>query len=511
MRANHPAPVIRELRDHHCPAPGTDQTECLDRAEKPLNDVAVIPAEAAQEPVLTVEEVAERFNVSTKTISRWGRQGLVGRRFVMHGRSRIGFLQSSIERFVARNRERVRRGAKFSRLTDQQRARIIHRARQMARAGKWPADVARQLARELGRSAETIRYTLQRFDRENPGAAVFPHFQRPLAPETKQDIYRRHLRGESVDTLAKCFYRSKSSIHRLLVEMRAQQILQLSLDYVPNEAFLRIGSRQQEEEIIAPAPRADQTTRTPRPPSGLPSYLKSLYEFPLLTKEQEVHLFRKMNYLKFKAARLRAKLNPSRPKRRLMDQIRRCYDRALVTKNEIIQANLRLVVSIAKRHLSPTQSLFELISDGNLSLVRAVELFDYSRGNKFSTYATWAIIKNFARTIPEGLRHRDRFPTGRVELLATAVDERSDQLGQELAQGKRESRIEKMLQSLDGREREIIVQRFGLQRDREPLTLKQVGVNLGVTKERIRQLEARAMDKLRRAAEIGAPGPSGSA
>ena len=76
-----------------------------------VSDAANVLADAAGEPVLTVETLAKEFNVSTKTISRWREQGLISRRFVMDGRKRVGFLQSSVERFVERNRERVRRGA----------------------------------------------------------------------------------------------------------------------------------------------------------------------------------------------------------------------------------------------------------------------------------------------------------------------------------------------------------------------------------------------------------------
>ena len=82
-----------------------------------MSDAAGVPAEAAGETVLTVEELAKRFSVSTKTISRWRRQGLISRRFVMDGRKRVGFLQSSVDRFVERNQERVQRGSQFSQLT----------------------------------------------------------------------------------------------------------------------------------------------------------------------------------------------------------------------------------------------------------------------------------------------------------------------------------------------------------------------------------------------------------
>jgi RNA polymerase primary sigma factor/RNA polymerase sigma factor len=222
---------------------------------------------------------------------------------------------------------------------------------------------------------------------------------------------------------------------------------------------------------------------------------------PLLTRKQEGHLFRKMNYLKYKAARLRAKLDPARPKRRLMDQIERLSDEAVSTKNEIIRANLRLVVSIAKRHVTPTQNFFDLVSDGNMSLMRAVEKFDYGRGNKFSTYASWAIMKNFARTIPDEHRHRDRFRTSQADLFSSTEDDRADPFEEEAVQSQREAQVDKILERLDEREQRIIIRRFGLRRGQEPLTLKQVGAELGVTKERIRQIEARALSKLRKAAE----------
>src|SRR5581483_3907336 len=138
-----------------------------------------------------------------------------------------------------------------------------------------------------------------------------------------------------------------------------------------------------------------------RAPEGLPPYLAGLYDDPLLTREQEAHLFRKMNYLKYRASKVREQIDPARARTADLDEVERLQEEALAVKNQIIRANLRLVVSIAKRHVGPSNNFFELVSDGNMSLIRAVEKFDFSRGNKFSTYASWAIMKNFARTIPE--------------------------------------------------------------------------------------------------------------
>ena len=471
-------------------------TSCGDSSKNKSNvsDAAAISVELVGEPVLTVEELSRLFNVSSKTISRWRRHGLVSRRFVFDGRKRIGFLQSSVDRFVARNHDRVSRGARFRQLTDNERNEIIDRARRMARAGGGSSEVSRRIARHMNRSIETIRYTLKQFDRDHPGLAVFPHRTGPLTEEIKQRIYQQHRRGTSVDALAKRNGRTKTSIYRIINEMRAQRIEQLPLDYIPNPSFDESGI---EKEILGPMPDADKTPRKSRPPAGLPPYLASLYEVPLLTREQEQHTFRKFNYLKHAACKLRQKLDPTRAKSSLMDKVERLYDQAVETKNKIIQSNLRLVVSIAKRHVSTNEEFFELVSDGNMSLIRAAEKFDYSRGNKFSTYASWAIMKNYARTIPDAFKHRDRFRTSHDEMFASTQEHRQDQYQLEAAQQNREHQVDVILSRLDQREQKIIISRFGLDYSQEPQTLKEVGVEMGVTKERVRQIEARALNKLR--------------
>jgi len=384
------------------------------------------------------------------------------------------------------------------RMTDEQRDEFIDRAHQMADSGMGQAEIARQLAARNGRSVETIRTALRQYDVEHPESAIFPTSSGPLTELQKKNIFRAYRRGTSVEKLCRDYQRTKTTIYRVINEMRAERIANLPLDYMPNPRFSRKGA---DNACLGPMLENDATAKKPRRPSGLPPYLASLYEIPLLTREQEQHLFRKYNYLKYKAVKLRDELDLENPKAAVMDEIELLHEQIVDIKNQIARCNLRLVVSIAKRRVTPDQNFFELVSDGNLSLLRAVEKFDFARGNKFSTYASWAIMKNYARTIPGEYRHRERFRTSHDELFSATQEERGNPIVEESMQQDRESKVQRILRRLDDREQQIIIGRFGLDHSREPLTLKQVGTELGVTKERIRQIEARALNKLRLAAQ----------
>src|SRR5580765_4657883 len=202
-----------------------------------LSDSADIKAEASDEHVLTVEDVSRQFKVSTKTVDRWRNRGLVSRRFMFGNRKRIGFLKSSIDRFVARHAGDIERGGQFSQLSDVERDEIIDRARRLSRAGGCPAEISRRIARKTGRAVETIRYTLKNHDQHHPEAAIFPNAPQPLTEDVKKEIHRGFRRGMSVDRLARRYCRTKASIYRIVGEMRAKRLLDQPIECIYNASF----------------------------------------------------------------------------------------------------------------------------------------------------------------------------------------------------------------------------------------------------------------------------------
>ncbi len=464
----------------------------IDRLSRTLQAAPAAPAE----PTLSLDEVCKRFNVSSKTIVRWRKHGLIGQRIVYNGRKQLRFPQSLVERFQVTHADRVARGSRFSHLTEAEKTEIVRRARRLAGVGGSLTEVSRRIAHHLGRSPEAVRYTIKNFDRDHPEQAVFPRHTGPLSADVKLNIYTSYRRGIPVHTLAKRFHRTRTSIHRVVNEVECDKLLTQPIDYIDNPCF---DDPTQADAILAPMPHVEEFTRKMselRPPKDVPPELLALYQSPLLTREQEAHLFRQMNYLKHRMKKLRETMVAGRVKAADFDEFKSLKERAESIKEMLIKCNMRLVASIAKKHSNPTENLFELISDGNMSLIRAVEKFDYSRGNKFSTYASWAIMKNFARSIPDEKKHREHYMTGHEEVFDAAADLRSDE-HEQITQAEQAARkVNELLDLLDPREREILRMRAGLDGS-EPKTLEEVGKVMGITKERVRQLNVRIMKKLR--------------
>jgi len=450
---------------------------------------------------LTVEGVSERYNVSTKTVDRWRDRGLVSRRLLFGKKKRVGFLLSSVERFVAKNAEEVRHTSNFSQLTSEERNNIISRAKELARTGGGLSEISRQIAEEKGRSPETIRYTIRNHDEANTDEAVFPGYSTRLTDEQKETIYNALKSGTSALALSRQYNRTQSSIRRIANEARAQKLLSEPIEFMDSPEFTEPNA----ENIIMGPPPVTKKKRMTKAPPGLPPYLTSLYDTPLLTREDEQYYFRKMNYLKYKANSLREGVQHTYPKSGDLNAIEQLLDKSLEIKNFLIRSNLRLVVSVAKRYIEPNTNLFELVSDGNMSLMRAIEKFQYTKGNRLSTYATWAIMKNFARSVPKEREHKKRFqnsdPTVETGVISGMEDHRTNGSLLKLQNASQREKIKELLTRINERDAEIIRLRFGLTPGTKPQTLQKVGEHFGVTKERIRQLEARAFKKLQKIAQ----------
>jgi RNA polymerase primary sigma factor len=281
-------------------------------------------------------------------------------------------------------------------------------------------------------------------------------------------------------------------------------------------------------------------------------YLKEIGKVPLLTAEQEVTLARRIEAGLHASERIEADGALSEEERAGLEAV--AAD-GMLAKRQLIEANLRLVVSIAKRYVGRGMVLLDLIQEGNLGLIRAVEKFDYTKGFKFSTYATWWIRQAITRAIADQartiripvhmvetmnkvlrvqrqlLQELGREPT--VEEIAAKVEMTPDRvreiqrLGQEpvsletpvgeeddsflgdfvedptaiapataAARALLTEAIEEALEELNERERAVVRLRFGLD-DGQVRTLEEVGKEFGVTRERIRQIESKTLAKLR--------------
>ena len=281
------------------------------------------------------------------------------------------------------------------------------------------------------------------------------------------------------------------------VEDRSPRLPASHLSYVYDPRFDQPDAEARFREPVLDGPPRE--SGSPTPPAGVSPYLAGLYRASKpLRPGEETSLFLRMNYLKYRACKLLESLNPRSISASGLDTIERLQEEARAIKDQIVRANLRLVVSIARRRVGQDRNFFEVVSEANLTLILAVEKFDVSRGFKFSTYATSAIVKNLIRTTAREIHQLSRFKTGLPELFGSAIDHRTEERECEAERDRRRNQevVRSVLGRLNARERAIIVSRFGLEGAREK-TLHQLGMELGITRERVRQIESQARKKLR--------------
>jgi len=219
----------------------------------------------------------------------------------------------------------------------------------------------------------------------------------------------------------------------------------------------------------------------------------------LLNTAQERHLFLRYNYARSRAQAAVKKFR-THPSKSCARDIALWYGRVKNTREMITQANLALVLAMAKRTRMSEVDFGELVSEGNMALLRAIEKFDTARGFKFSTYACRAILKAFSRIALKTSRYRSAFPaefdpsmersnyqeTRRADIELDAVEELQRIINENRA-------------LLSDVEKTVIEARFSINRgeDTPAMTLEEVGQVIGVTKERVRQIQNKALEKLR--------------
>ena len=283
--------------------------------------------------------------------------------------------------------------------------------------------------------------------------------------------------------------------------LRAESLLSATIEHIDADDFRDTDAT---EEILASTPDAPPSSkRTVNAPPETPPYLAALYDVPLLTPQQEFHLFRKMNFLKYRADVLRQRIDADRPQTALLDRIEAKLADALEIRNQLVQANLRLVVSIAKRLVDRDNQFDNLVSDGNVPLIRAVEIFDYNRGFRFSTYATWAVRNCLYRSSPRSRRHRQRFPTGQEAVLESQPDPKTSLVTSQPTDRELREFLESTMECLDRRDESIVRDRFGLNSKSEPQKLREIARKHDISTERVRQLLARSLVRLRKHAAHG--------
>jgi RNA polymerase primary sigma factor len=235
-----------------------------------------------------------------------------------------------------------------------------------------------------------------------------------------------------------------------------------------------------------------------RVPKGMPAHLAGLCETELLTAEEERSLFRRMNYLKFRANSIRSTLDPQNPDEGAISTIETYLASALIIRDHIVNANMRLVISIVKKFVTPQLSFDDMLSEGIWSLMQCVDKFNYDRGFRFSTYAYRSIARGSYRKITELQKESARYlNSGGEESRFDIEDEGSTSSMDDRTWSKLRDLLADMMDKLDCREQFVICGRYALGADLKIRTFQSLADELGVSKERARQLDQRAVGKLR--------------
>ncbi len=216
----------------------------------------------------------------------------------------------------------------------------------------------------------------------------------------------------------------------------------------------------------------------------------------LLTTAGETFLFRRMNFLLFWGNALRSTLKQASATARSIARIRVLFLEARHSRSQIVDASLRLVLSLARKFSNSDSEFEDLVSEGSLILVKAASKFDFARGFRFSTYATHSIQRHFYRRWQTQQRQSRLVLTSAPEVLAELVPAAEPGPADKFDEVDMKPIMDCIGSHLDEREQHIVLERFGLGPSGVSQTLRSLAAELGISKERVRQLQIKAMAKL---------------
>ena len=272
--------------------------------------------------------------------------------------------------------------------------------------------------------------------------------------------------------------------------------------FIPNDDF-RTASEDEfaqiDEDLYV---TEEERNRLPGVEKSAQTFHSAVDASRLLTFEGEQLLFKRLNFLRFRANAIQVSLPERRPPKKKLKEIARLLAEANSTREDIARANLRLVMSIARKHSSCEDQCDEFVAEANGILLYAIDKFDFSRGYRFSTYATHAIQRHLFRLIGR-VHKRSQRETTESSAPETAIsgDVRTDEptAGDYLTAAN--AIVSRMSEVLDERETAIVVRRFGLDDSGKSHSLREIGEQLGISKERVRQLLQQSVAKLAVVAE----------